>query len=155
MKKIVLYCIVFLVSLVIGVTTFLYLNRAKPLLFKYDPEIGTGSIRPRNYCVMNPFRDTIPEKIAASYMTRMRDGNVDIVAPFIKREKEDIPHMLDNERTYPIQSWRIGDRKDKDNETEIMFWVKRGGNYSGEESVWFWLTHSGDVWTMTGYNAIY
>ena len=65
---------------------------------------------------------------------------------------------MDNEKKWPIQSWRIGDRKDMPRETELMFWVTRGGGYSkdfGEEEVRLWIKQSGSSWSLNSYSAIY
>jgi len=149
MKKLILCLIVFIASLSIGVTIYLYLKRMEPVVFRYGLD---DSIRPKNHCLMNPFRDTAPEDIAVSYLVKMRDGNVAIIEPFIDKEHK---YILEREKEYPIKSWRIGERKDKDGETVIMFWVKRGGSYPTEESVWFWLNRSNGTWTVKTYNAIY
>jgi hypothetical protein len=46
---------------------------------------------------------------------------------------------------------------DRPGETELMFWVTRGGDYSkyGEEEVRLWIKQSGSGWILNSYNAIY
>jgi len=84
-------------------------------------------------------------------------GDVETLRPFLESADE-IQHILDNEKKWPIRSWRIGERRDKPGETELMFWVKRGSGYSKdgyEEEVRLWIKQSGDGWSLKTYNAIY
>jgi hypothetical protein len=46
-------------------------------------------------------------------------------------------------------------RDDKAGKTDIMYWVKRGSGYKGEEEVLFELTRKGDSWEMESFSAIY
>ena len=65
---------------------------------------------------------------------------------------------MDNEKKWPIQSWRIGERNDRMGETELMFWVIRRGGYSRddhEEEIRLWVKQSGASWSLNAYNAIY
>ena len=65
---------------------------------------------------------------------------------------------MDNEKKWPIQSWRIGERVDMPGETELMFWVTRGGGYSkdlGEEEAGLRIKQSNTGWSRISYSAIY
>jgi len=106
---------------------------------------------------MNPFRDKSPEIVAEKYLEDLRRGNVESLRPFLGSADE-IRHILDNEKTWPIQSWRIGERRDRPDESELMFWVTRGRGYSKdgyEEEVRFWIKQSGSGWSLSSYSAIY
>src|SRR5262245_62087081 len=133
----------------------LYSTRSRPVIFSFstDPTM----VRPRNYCLLNPFRDKSPEIIAEKHLEALRRGDVESIRPFIHNQ-EYTHQILDNEKKWPIQSWRIGKRQDRPGETELMFWVRRGGGYSKdgiEESVLLWIKQSGSGWSLNIYSAIY
>jgi hypothetical protein len=134
----------------------LYSTRSRPVIFSFSPDPAT--LRPRNYCLLNPFRDKSPEIIAEKHLEALRRGDVESIRPFLDYDQERIHHILDNEKKWPIRSWRIGERRDRPGETELMLWVTRGGDYSKdgiEESVHLWIKQSGAGWSLNTYNAIY
>ena len=137
-----------LALLIIGSVVLLYLTRSHPVLLRIPPD---DTIRPRYYCVLNPFRDKAPEKLAEQYLNKLREGTVEAIAPFLGERT----YILEKEKQWPIQSWRIGDRKDTAEKVEIMYWVKRDNGYSGEEAVFFDVIRSGENWKVKTYSAIY
>jgi hypothetical protein len=95
--------------------------------------------------------------VAEKYLEALRRGDVESIRPFLSGQ-ERTQHILDNEKKWPIRSWRIGDRRDSPGETELMFWVRRGGGYSKdgyEESVLLLIKQSGNGWSLNLYNAGY
>src|SRR5262245_20830901 len=125
----------------------LYSSRSRPVVFSFSPD--PTMTRPRNYCLLNPFRDKSPEMVAEKYLEALRSGEAESIRPFLSDKEKDRPIILDNEKKYPIRSWRIGDRRDRQGETELMFWVRRGGGYypgDYEEEVRFWIKLSGSDW---------
>jgi hypothetical protein len=133
----------------------LYSTRSRPVIFSFSPD--PTMVRPRNYCLLNPFRDKSPEIIAEKYLEDLRRGNVESIRPFLSGQ-ERIQHILDNEKKWSILSWRIGERRDRPGETELMFWVTRGGGYfkvGYEEEVRLWIKQSGSGWGLNTFTAIY
>ena len=149
MKRFIKRAILIGVLLVISFVAILYLTRSSWIVLVSIPPDDT--IRPRDYCILNPFRDTQPEKLAEIYLAKLSLGEVDAISSYI-RDKETI---LDLERKWPIQAWRVGSREDKAGKTEIMYWVRRGNGYMGEEEVFFGLTRSGNAWDVESFSAIY
>jgi hypothetical protein len=134
---------------------FLYSTRSRAVIYSFSPD--PDALRPRNYCLLNPFRDKSPEIIAEAYLKRLRAGDFDSIRPLI-HTREEADRILENEKKWPIQSWRIGVCHERPGETELMCWVTRGGGYSTdgvEEEVRFWIKHSGTGWTVNSYSAIY
>src|SRR5262245_9953338 len=137
----------------------LYSTRSRPVIFSFSPD--PAMVRPRNYCLLNPFRDKSPEIIAEKHLEALRKDDVESIRPFLHYDQDDqeqVHHILDNEKKYPIRSWRIGERRDRPGETELMFWVTRGGGYSkdlGEEEVRLWIKQSSSGWSLNSYDAIY
>jgi hypothetical protein len=106
---------------------------------------------------LNPFRDKSPEIIAEKHLEALRKGDVESIRTFINRP-ENVDAILDSEKKWPILSWRIGGRRDRPGETELMLWVTRGGGYSKdgyEENVLFGIKQSGNGWSLNTYFAIY
>jgi hypothetical protein len=134
---------------------FLYSTRSRAVVYSFSPD--PAMVRPRTYCLMNPFRDKSPEIVAETYLKGMRAGNFESIRPLF-HSPEEADRILDNEKKWPIRSWRIGERRDRPGATELMYWVTRGGGYSKddiEEEVRFWIKHSGASWSLNSYSAIY
>jgi hypothetical protein len=159
MKKALIRLSLSIAILIAFSCAWLYSNRSRPIIFSFSPD--PDMVRPRNYCLLNPFRDKSPEIIGENHLKALRKGDVESIRPFLHYEKDDqehVDHILDNEKKWPIQSWRIGERVDMPGETELMFWVTRGGGYSkdlGEEEVRLWIKQSGSGWSLNSYSAIY
>jgi hypothetical protein len=156
MKK-ALICLSLSIAILIAFSAaWLYSNRSRPIIFSFSPD--PAMLRPRNYCLLNPFRDKSPEIIAEKHLEALRRGDVESIRPFLNHDQEDVHRILDNEKKWPIRSWRIGERRDRTGETELMFWVTRGGGYSkdgDEEEVRLRIKQSGSSWSLNSYNAIY
>jgi hypothetical protein len=156
MKK-ALICLSLSIAILIAFSAaWLYSNRSRPIIFSFSPD--PAMLRPRNYCLLNPFRDKSPEIIAEKHLETLRKGDVESIRPFLDYDQEHVNHILDNEKKWPIRSWRIGERRDRPGETELMFWVTRGGGYSkdgDEEEVRLWIKQSGSGWSLNSYSAIY
>src|SRR5262245_11067422 len=154
MKKTLIRLSLFIAILSAFSAAILYSTRSRPVIFSFSPD--PAMVRPRTYCLLNPLRDKSPEIIAEKYLKSLRDGDVESIRPFLSAG-EDI-HIMDNEKKWPIQSWRIGERVDMPGETELMFWVTRGGGYSKdyvEEEVRLRIKQSGSGWSLNSYSAIY
>lgn len=139
------------IVIIIFIPGFLFLTRSTPVVLRIPKD---DTIRPAYYCLLNPFRDRGPETVAASYLSQLRDGHVQSVACCIGDRK----YILEREREWPIESWRIGNRTDSDGRSEIGYWVTRGNGYShryGEEEVQVWLIRSGDGWQLQSFSAVY
>jgi hypothetical protein len=135
-------------------TALLYSTRSRSVVLSFSqyPDM----VRPRTYCLLNPFRDRAPEIIAEKYLKDLRAGDVESIRPFLS--EEETPKILDNEKRWPIQSWYIGDRIDRPEETELIFWVRRERGYpkdTYEEEVRLWIKQSGGRWSLNSYSAIY
>jgi hypothetical protein len=149
MKRLIKRAIVIVALLIISFVAILYLTRSHWVVLLSIPPDDT--IRPRDYCILNPFRDTQPEKLAEMYLAKLSVGEVEAILSYI-RDRETI---LELERKWPIQAWRVGNRQDKAGKTDIVYWVRRGNGYTGEEEVLFELTRTGESWEVESFSAIY
>jgi hypothetical protein len=135
----------------VGILSILFLNRSRSVLLRIPPD---STVRPRYYCLLNPFREKGPETVAASYLNRLRTGEVQSISCCIG-EKE---YVLEKEKEWPIQSWRVGNRTDTSGRSDILYWVKRGNGYSRdgyEEEVHFTIVNSDDGWQLESFSAVY
>lgn len=79
---------------------------------------------------------------------------MEVISPYLGERK----YILEKEKEWPIQSWRVGDREDAADKSELMYWVKRGNGYSKnvcEEEVRFTIVRSGGSWVVGSFGAIY
>jgi len=124
-----------------------------PVLVSISPD--PTMLRPRNICVMDPFRDRSPEGVADSFLEQLKAGKVAVLAPTVTRPSQK-RHTIEAETKWPITAWRIGRREDSDAEVEIMYWVKRGNGYSRdglEEEAYVTVDRRNG--RVTRYEAIY
>src|SRR5215510_11004844 len=78
----------------------LYATRSRPVIFSFSPD--PAMVRPRNYCLLNPFRDKSPEIIAEKHLEAPRKGDVESIRPFLHHAQENARQILDNEKKWPI-----------------------------------------------------
>jgi hypothetical protein len=125
----------------------------RPVLASISPD--PTMLRPRNYCIMNPFRDRLPERAADEFLRQLRDGHVTVLATTGGASRE---HLIENETKWPIEQWRIGRRKDEQHRVELMYWVRRGNGYSRdgyEEEVYMTVDRSRGPARVIQFSAIY
>src|SRR6185295_1896747 len=137
--------------LLLGSIGLLFVTRSNPVVLRVPKD---DTIRPRYYCVLNPFRDKGPELVAAGYLDQLRDGQVQSISCCVGECK----YVLDKEKEWPIQSWRVGNRSDSAGTSNIVYWVKRGNGYSQsgyEEEVHVTMIRSARGWQLQSFSAVY
>ena len=138
-------------SLIVGVVLLLVLLRSHPVLLKISTT--DDSTNPRYYCIVNPFRDKGPETIADAHLNRLSDGQVETVSCCVGDR-----YVLEKEKQFPIRSWRLGDRRDDQNGSQLVYWVKRGNGYPANgyvSEVHFTIIRIGSSWAVTSFSAVY
>ena len=113
-------------------------------------------LRPRSRCIMNPFRDRSPERVAERYLSELRAGRTAVLTDLLTSSNRE--HIINAERKWPVESWRVGGRRDTRAGSELMYWVTRGNGYSSrgdEEEVSFQVIGFGRQAQVVGFNAIY
>ena len=128
--------------------------RTRPVLLSVSPD--RSELRPRNHCIMNPFRDRSPERAAERYLSELRAGHAEVLTDLVASDNRE--HIIDAERKWPVESWRVGRRRDTPNGAELMYWVKRADGYSSrgdEEEVSFRVLGFGPQARVVGFGAIY
>lgn len=123
MKRFLRVASIVLSVLILGTVGLLFVFRSRPLVLRIPPD---ETIRPRYYCLLNPFREKGPETVAGSYLNHLRGGHVESISCCIGEKK----YVLEKEKEWPIQSWRVGNRTDAAARSDIVYWVKCGNGYS-------------------------
>ena len=137
-------------AFIVGIVLLLVLLRSNPVLVKIPT---TNSINPRYYCVVNPFRDKGPETTAETYLNRLSAGQVEAVSCCVNHKG-----ILEREKQFPIRLWRLGDRRDDQNGSQLTYWVKRGNGYHTkgyEAEVHFTVVQVGANWQLRSFSAVY
>ncbi len=111
-------------------------------------------IRPKTYCVLNPFRSRDEEAIAERVLEELKNGNIDAVLPYC-RDNTDKERYLENEVNYRIISWRVAEINISGDELRIQYWVLRSNYPWGEEEVRFFFNRTSKGWALQTYTAIY
>lgn len=134
-------------SAVVILMTIAFLRPSRPVLLTIAPD--PTMVRPRSFCIMNPLRDRTPERASEAILSALRSGRIDVLEQIaLQRERADV---IESEKKWPIRSWRIGQRRDTDNRSQLMYWVRRGNGYAYEEEVYFDV----DRGRVVSYGAIY
>lgn len=139
-------------SLIMGVVLLLVLLRSHPVLLKIPTT--DDSTNPRYYCIVNPFRDKGPETIAEAHLNRLSDGQIETVSCCVGERK----YVLEKEKQFPIRSWRLGNRSDDQNGSQLVYWVKRGNGYPANgyvSEVHFTVIRVGASWQVLSFSAVY
>lgn len=148
-------CLIFLIVTFAASSVVLYWQR------NHRSTIFCGSlddsIRPRDYCLMNPFRDRTPENLAETILQELRSGNTNIIVPYLNDSTGDEKnHFLENEEKYRVESWRIADREDSENKILLRYWVARRNYFDGHlENVSFSFERENNEWKLKQFSAIY
>jgi hypothetical protein len=136
-------------------TGFVRASGTAGLIVVPDPTL----VRPRGYCVLNPFRSRGPEQAAEGVLAQLQGSGPEILKPLLTGCPGDpCRHVLEAERRYPIEAWRIGDRRDEADGVWLMYWVRRGGGYAEpgyEEEVRFSVRQVGSGWAVEQFGAVY
>src|SRR5215475_4321648 len=138
-------------TFIVGMVLLLVLLRAHPVLLRIPPDDSTS---PRYHCLVNPFRDKEPEALAVSYLEHLSAGQVEVVSCCVGESS----YVLAEEKQFPIKSWRLGDRRDDNGESQLVYWVKRGNGYSEEGyegEVHFRVSKVGNSWQLRSFSGVY
>jgi hypothetical protein len=155
MKKFAVSGLIFLIALFIAISVLLYLQRnSRSTIFCSSLD---DSIRPRNYCLMNPFRGKKPEILAETILQELKNGNPNVIVPYLNDLTEDRRnHFLENEEKYQVESWRIADREDSENKISLMYWVSRRNYFDGHlENISFFFELEDNEWKLKQFDATY
>src|SRR5688500_15468139 len=60
------------------------------------------SIRPRDHCLMNPFRDKQPEVLAENILRELKNGNRDAILPFLNEVSKN--RIWESEKKYQVET---------------------------------------------------
>ena len=153
MRKFATSVLIFLTAFAIACVCVLYLQRnSSSTIICIKPD---NNIRPRTYCLMNPFRDKQAEKIAEGILKNLRNGETDSLLPYLSHLNEDNKnHILEREKEFQITNWRIGRRIDTEDEISLMYWTSRK-NYEWEEEINFDFVRENGEWKLKSFSAIY
>jgi hypothetical protein len=132
-----------------ALTAMALFRTERPVLFRLNPDIG--AVRPRSYCVLNPFRERGPEHAGEAVLDLLRQGKRDVLVALVDAGARD--RILMREEQYRIESWRLCWRTDDSEGTALGYWVRRAG-YNGEEEVFLNVVKARG-WTVSSYSAIY
>ncbi len=155
MKKVLIGLLIFTASFTVAVSSYYYFLRdSRPVVLCTSLD---DSIRPRNSCLMNPFRYKQPEILAEAVLEQLKNGNPNSILPYLSESSEDMKkHFVENETKYRVANWRIGDRTDSIAGTYVMYWVSRNDYFNGyEENVFFSVVKEGENWKLKQFNAGY
>ncbi len=106
-------------------------------------------------CVMNPFRDKEPENIAENILKELRNGKTTSITPYLfERNENNKNHILEKEKVFQAEGWRIGERIDTADTSNLMYWIAHE-NYPGEIEVHFDFILDSNQWKLIQFGAVY
>jgi len=145
-----------LIGLVFLVPLLLFLFRGKAVSFAMPL---SDCLHPKTYCLMNPFRDRSPERLAEQYLDQMKTGTLETVLSKIKfdSEKERIT-IWKFEKEHPPRKWQIQTRRDQSQTSTLRYAVSRSVDdlqNCGNADVTFRFEKRSDGWVLVSYSAIY
>ena len=129
----------------------LYLNFSGPVLLRIStgPMIGDTGLT-----IFNPFRSRAPERCAESFLELMSTGRCEEAMATVSTAQETHETICENERKYPLSSWRLRTREDDSHKSSLSFWYMRDG-YAAEDRLFVWVEKNGGQWLVTNYSRAY
>lgn len=129
----------------------LYLTLSGPVLLSIStgPMIGDTGLT-----IFNPFRSRAPERCAESFLELMRTGHCEEALATVSTVAETHEVVCENERKYPLSSWRLRTREDDSHKSSLSFWYRRDG-YEAEDRLFVWVEKEGEEWRVTNYSRAY
>ncbi|HLM60718.1 MAG TPA: hypothetical protein VK308_07940 [Pyrinomonadaceae bacterium] len=151
-KYVVLGLIVFVAISLAGFFVLIAERNWRPKVFC----VAFGkSISSLKHCVMNPFRDKEPENIAENILKELRNGKTTSVTPYLfERNGDNNNHILEKEKVFQAEGWRIGERIDTVNTSNLMYWIAHK-DYPGEMEVHFDFILDSNQWKLIQFGAVY
>ena len=148
--------ILILIGVVVLVPLLLFLFRAKAVSFAMPL---SGCLHPKTYCLLNPFRDQSPEKLAEQYLDQMKKGSPETILSKIKFDSEQERATISKiEKEQPPRKWLLQSRKDQSQTSTLIYAVSRSAEElqdCGNADVTFRFEKRPDGWVLIGYSAIY
>lgn len=127
----------------------LYLVLSGPILFT----MGTGPmIGDPGLTIFNPLRSRAPEHCAEAFLELMKTGRCEEAMATISTDKVVQDTVCENERKYPLASWRLRTRTDESKRSRLSFRYKRDVY---ESDLFVWVEKIGDEWRVTDYKRAY
>ena len=145
-----------LIGVVVLVSLLLFLLRGK-LVSVAIPL--SGCLRPKTYCLLNPFRDRSPEKLAEQNLDQMKNGSPETVLSVMKFDSDQERITISKiEKEQPPRKWLIQNRADHSQTSTVVYAVSRNADDlqdCGNADVTFRFEKRSDGWRLISYSAIY
>jgi hypothetical protein len=129
-----------LVASCVAACTALYVRRANPVPFS----LGSDAKSDHGLEVLNPFRDTVPERTAVALLNQLKQGDCFNAFRRINPDSASVETGCEKERDYPLQGWRLEARGTNGNRILLRFSVERSLNGKQfSDPFWIWVSHEG------------
>jgi hypothetical protein len=139
------------IILVVIMVIALYLAFSGPVLLRMNsgPMIGDSGLT-----IFNPFRSRAPERCAEAFLELMKAGRCEEAIATVSDGLETRETVCENEKSYPLSSWRLRTREDDSHKSSLSFWYRRDG-YEAEDRLFVWVEKNGEQWRVTNYRRAY
>jgi hypothetical protein len=104
--------------------------------------------------VFNPLRNRAPEQAAEFFLESLKAGRCQEVTPAAIDKSLFNQEVCSLEKSYPLTSWRLRDRKDTARQITLFYWYRRK-DYAEEDRLVIRLEMNNERWRVTHYNRIY
>jgi len=117
--------------------------------------IQTGPY-PRDWAliVFNPLRKRAPERVAESFLERLRSGEYDLALSGVHTSAEVRQSIVQGESRAPLTRWRLIERKDNAN-VSVLTYAFPFQNNSGEGLLYIGVERIDGKWKMKYYDRMY
>lgn len=113
-------------------------------------------LRPRNPCLLNPFRNRDAERVTEQVLQELKNGNAAAILPYLsERTPDEQQHLLGRESEYRITGWRLAGAEREGLYLTLDYWVSRANYPVDEEEAKFGLVQTDYGWKVKWYSAIY
>jgi hypothetical protein len=138
-------------AVVLGAAAIVFLLMRGPVLLNLS---DAGELRPA-ITILNPLRDRAPEVAAEELLLQLRHGQVAAVLRNVHGSAwSDQNEITDNEKRYPLKSWKLMLRQDTHGETVLTYRTLRLRN-AQESTAVLAVRQTNGRWKVEGYAPVY
>lgn len=103
--------------------------------------------------IVNPLRDKEPERLAEAVLRKLQER--DLKVAFAALAEDVTADIRENETKYPVEHWRLINRKDRAGDVELTYSVSRKTSPPARTTVVIRVTETRDSMTITDFAPVY
>ena len=145
--------LIFVLTAIVGFAVYLFFNRSTAVLYRY---VDRSSVQYSAFVIFNPFRGREPERQAEVVLQRLKNRNCQQALSLQSLDSARVEYQCEREKKYPLESWRLMDRKGNTQKAELIYTVNRSSSAGKIRSSLAWINvEKIGEWRAVSYDTFY